>query len=489
MKRHHNIFSKNVLLLLLALIGLGACSEFLDINDDPDNPTEVSSQFLLPTAQVNLTFRTANVTHRITSALIQHYAGTGNQLARFDDYVIFGSDIDNPWNGFYAGALQDLRLVEEQSLENGQNAFAGISIVLQAYAFSLLTDQLGDIPFSETLQGQQVLSPQFEAQEDIYPQLFARLDEGIALLQGDPGGLTPNASTDFIYAGNLDQWVRFANSLQLKLSVQMRLVEPALAEQNINSLLQGNQMLRDNGDNFSLAFTNAAGNQHPMFDFAFNNREGDIAISQRFIDSLEILNDPRIGLYLTNNGQVDGNGDPVFNGFDNGSLGAPPTMATRARLGVFPVGAGGEAPQRMLTFYQQQFTLAEAALTLNISSSNMARDYFESALTAAFDEVGIDGSTYIANRLAAYDNASDDDARLNIVMRDKWVALFGNGVDAWTDWRRTGFPQLLPSTTANSPDNQIPRTLPYSQNELGANPNAPGQQRLINERVWWDIRP
>ncbi|MEO1052462.1 MAG: SusD/RagB family nutrient-binding outer membrane lipoprotein [Bacteroidota bacterium] len=466
-----------------------SCEEFFDINDDPNNPVDVTAGQLLPAIQVTTAFNMGNAMQRATGALVQRYAGIGNQIGRYDTYDFQTADFNNAWARTYAGVLLDLKRIQELSEPNGDNTFIGISQIMMAYNYAQFTDLFGDIPFAQALGEIELLDPDFDQQENIYPAIIQMIDDGIASLQLPDQGVNPG-NTDRIYGGDIDQWVRFANTLKLKLQLQKRLADPTGSTNAINQLIADDQLLRNNGDNFSVAYTTDLNNQHPMYAFAFLNRQGDIAVSQRFIDSLVILDDPRIPVYLDNNGQASAN-DPdslIYTGFQNGSTATPPLVTVRARLGVFPVGANGEAPERMLTYYQLQFMLAEAAVTLGTTGD--ARDYLEEGIVGAMGEAGVaqaDFDAYLQARLTAFDNATTDDERLSIIMRDKWVALFGNGIDSWTDWRRTGFPAFQLSQTVLSPDGDFPRKMLIPQNELAANPKSPTNDR-INIRVWWDVQ-
>ena len=288
-----------------------------------------------------------------------------------------------------------------------------------------------------------------------------------------------------MYGGSAVNWRKAANSLKLKLHLQLRLRKQAESTTAINALITTNNFIALNTENWRLNFLTTVDRQHPMYDFAFNSREGDIAMSSRFIDSLAQLQDPRMSFYFDSRGQVSG-GNPVYNGFNNGGVGTPPVLAVRARLGVYAVGTGGQAPQRFITAAQVQFMLAEAALMLGTTGA--ARTYYQKAIELAMGDVGVAtaaANTYRDARLATYDAAADDTKRLSIVMRDKWASQFTQGIEAWTDWRRTGFPDLDPATVNTSPDGQIPVRLPYSNAETAANVNAPAQP-LINAKVWWD---
>ncbi len=468
------------IIILFGALSITGCNDWLDINNDPNNPVDVTPDRILPATQVNTAFILGKDLNLQTLAIVQHLAGTNNQLLSYDTYFFNGTEADNVWLGIYAGALQDLKKIMDISEESGDVGFGAIAKIQAAYLFGLTTDLYGDIPFSQSLQDIDIVAPEFDTQANIYGGVISMLEEAVTDLNSADLGTNPGAS-DLVYGGGVDQWLRLAKSLQLKFWIQQRKINAAGATTAINDLIADGELLQGNGDNFSVPFGTTNGNQHPLYDFAFNRRPGDIAISQRFIDSLKATSDPRLDVYFKDQGQGD------YLGYDNGGTGAPPLLAQRAVLGLFPVGDNGEAPQRLYTYYTQQFYLAEAALTLGTNGD--ARAYYEDAMSAALSEAGVgdaDAATYISSRLAAYDAAGSDEARLSIIMRDKWVSNLGNGVEAFNDWRRTGYPQLTPSTTPGTPDGSIPVRLLYSSNELSSNPNLEDQSQLIDP-VWWDV--
>ena len=135
---------------------------------------------------------------------------------------------------------------------------------------------------------------------------------------------------------------------------------------------------------------------------------------------------------------------------------------------------------------------AEAALTLNASVSGTAEELFEQAMNASFQEVnrlnapnisGTDIDTYVQARLVEYTDSSTTSSKLNLVMQEKWIALFGNGIESYNDYRRTGFPVLPEPMETN---NLRLLRFPYPNDELDSNSNAPSQPDR-NTPVFWDV--
>lgn len=474
------------LLTIIIFISV-SCDDFLDVNDNPNSPVEVTPNLILANSELGFAFEmSAGTIHLMTGAFIQHYAGTGNQLLGYDTYGITGDNLNNSWlfNG-YSGFLNHSKdLMTQAGKDPADIHYLGIGKILNAFQFAAFTDVWGDIPFSEALDRENFTNPRFDDQQSIYTALIAQIKSGLTDLQQTGAAAVSN---DLIYGGNISLWQKAGNALLMKLYLQMRKADAATAGQGFNEVLNGANYISSNSDDMEFMFLTEETNQHPLFDFAVNNRAGDIAISQRFIDSLNIVNDPRIGFYFLDQGQG------AFLGYDNGSTLTPPTRAVRARLGDYVIGfdgntnnVGGAAPYRFLTNFQTLFSRAEAALFLNTGED--ARQLFQQGIEASMAKVGVgltETDTYVLARLASYDAATNDEERLNIIIRDKWHAWIGNPYEAWNDFRRTNYPRL---NVAQNPVgiNSIPASLPYSSNELSANPNAPGQ-KLPNVKVWWDV--
>jgi hypothetical protein len=165
-------------ILVTLLLMAAACGEgsFLDINTDPNDAAEATNIQLMPTAQANFVFGLSAMIERAGGTLVQHYINF-----RFDNYGFDGSTYNNDWAfQLYAGALQDFQIIINQGTEREEWHHVGIAKIQQAYIFSLLVDLFGDVPFSQALQGQENFNPTVDQGQDIYPQLFTMIEEGLA---------------------------------------------------------------------------------------------------------------------------------------------------------------------------------------------------------------------------------------------------------------------------------------------------------------------
>jgi hypothetical protein len=504
MKILKNKIKKGVCLSALAL--LGACSGYLDINKDPNNliDDQVTTPFLLPTVEVGTSFLVGNHLNLLQSCWMQQSAGTGTQTTQYDVYNVFPSDgeVNTAWTVAYAQLLPDLKAIIRKSTALEDFAHVGMAQVLQVYVMSLMTDAFGDIPFSDAGKGTS-FNPKYDKQEDIYKQLLLDIDVAIENLK-KTNKVNLASSGDIIYAGNTANWRRLARSLKLKMLLTIRLKNPQPAA--ISSLVADPEgFITTNASNFNVNYGTTSGAFHPLYQYAYLSRPNDLIISGRFLDSMRVNNDPRIPQYCTYTA-ASATGVLSYVTMDNGeafTVGiGPPVRSRWGRyltnvLQVLPSNATplGTAPTpvRMITNSMVDFWLAEAALTMGTTGSDVT--YFRQALKDHMDDVRLycgipivatDAyETYINNRVTAYTAlGSNTEAKLNMLMREKWLCSVGNAFESFNDIRRTGYPRLaLPQ---NPTQNSFPASYPYPQDEINNNPaNVPAGAPSMTDKVWW----
>lgn len=540
MKKHFiNIISTAILLSTIILFGCE--KDFLDINEDPNNPIDVPLSQSLTYAQVSmansLSFSSSGLTDQTSSHMHQT-----TQRGNFNLYLVVGNDfnITQPWGQLYGITLTDLRQVIRNGEEQGSWHYVGVAKILKAYTYSIMVDMWGDIPFTEANLGSELPYPAFEDDKAIYTKLFLLIDEAILDLAKD-SERSPTGD-DLIYGGDLDKWVKFANTLKLKLYNQVRLTDLYDATA-VASLISSNELIGPEDDfEFPYGTSNSPENRNPAYirEYANIGQPGPVFyISPYFYQILQgespfnpLLNgieDPRIPYYFYNQlapGQAAQNptsykdGEFVsiwfasFNIDPNEGFGQSQSQTV---LGLYPaggkyddglggkaqagIGAGGAMPLRLLPYYAHLYIRAELALTKDTGEDHAA--LFEQAMEASFDEVNEAAavssapaltedtiSSYVEAVMALY-NAADVAGKLELIMTQKWIASFGFSVDQYTDYRRTGYPELFDPNTDNNPLTQLnrlfPLSLPYNTNDLDVNPNAPSQRNITTDRIFWDV--
>lgn len=531
-------------ILSLSLLALVSCSDFLDINEDPNNPREATLSFVLPSAQLNMAGALGAATGGLgnfTSLYMHHTVQRG---ATQNDYAFKGDDfgVGTPWRVLNTFALNDLEqmLAQAETLQAGP--YLGIGKIMKAYIYSIIVDMWGDVPFFEAQKGAEALFPAFDDDREVYNALFALIDEGIAGL-AEESPFTPG-SDDLIYGGDLDKWRKFAKTLKLKMYTQVRLVEDVSAE--VAKLISDDDLIGP-GDDFQFQYgaSSAPDNRNPAYAQEYAQGGAFNYISPYFFEVMKGINtfydeniyegieDPRIPYYFYNQlpeGATDADAENPcsycpsrsgasflsiwmfsFNidpneGFDQSS--------SATVMGLYPIGGryddgqggavnfngAGNTPQRLLTYYARRYLEAELALT-GVTDGD-ARALFEEAMLASFGKVNEiaaaagapaiadeDIEAYVTAVLERYD-AAGEEGKLEHIMTQKWIATYGFGVDAYTDYRRTGYPRLHDPNTDNlnvTASNRLyPLAFPYPQSELTRNPNAPEQRNITSDGVFWD---
>lgn len=467
------------------LLTATACSDFLDINESPNDPSSVTPNVLLPAALAGSAFANNNELNRFGSTVTSVTAGASNSPAAYDIYNIDGADFNNQWRfEIYNGALITYESLIGISEEIGSRSYMGIAKIMKAYTFSIATDFWGAIPYSQALQGEDNTAPTLDTQEQIYlgadgvQSLFDLVKEGMADLDA-PSEINPG-SDDLIYGGDLDEWKKAGNALLLKFANTISRVAPERATQEIQAVLTANNYIDSNSENMNFFFGSSVGSRAPVYEYtyvtAFRN---DMMISTRFVNLLQEMNDPRLPIFVT---------APAgrYVTIDNGFRGALPTPTSSwSRFSEYVTG-DGEGPVRFVTAAQVQFILAESALLLGTSGD--PETYYQSGIRASMALAGLSSTeidTYFAANPELVSLDGTEEENLEKIMTQKYISLYGNGVEQWNDYRRTGYPVLEDHQNAVGIDGTRPVRAQYVNQEIARNSNF--QLILPNVAVWWDV--
>lgn len=481
-------------IFILVFLAAGGCKDYLDVNTPVNNPQTVTPPVLLGAALIGTGFANGNELNRFASTLINYHAGAGNSPANYDIYVTTSADFGNQWLGeIYEGSLTQYQRLIETADAKGAKSYTGIAKIMKAYTFSLATDVWGDVPYSEALQGTTFLNPRLDSQEDIYKgnsskniqSLFALVKEGLADLDL-PSTLNPTID-DVIYGGNVANWKRAGNTLLLKFAMQISEREPALATSEINAVLAANNYIATNAQTLGVKFGSAVGSQSPIYTYNYvSTFRTDLIVSSRYVTRLQGLNDPRLPIFVSTP-----KGPGLYVTIDNGFRGTLPTPATDySKWSQVVTGVSGAGPIKLVSNAQRAFIMSEAAVKLpgvTLPTGKTANDYYQEGIKASMTEAGMDvasQNTYFTANPAIVTLSGSQSNQIQQIITQKYIALTGNGIEAWNDWRRTGFPILPESQNAAGIDGTRPVRAVYVNQELQRNPNF--TQINTNVRVWWD---
>jgi hypothetical protein len=428
------------LIALFVAFTWSSCSEYLDINEDPNNPLEGNLAQLLPSVQVDI----AGALGMATGGASYYGSVYMHQLVTRDDndYNFNGDQfgVTVPWEILYNRALQDISEIIATGTEEEAWHYVGMAQILKAYVFSVLVDLYGDVPFSEANLGTDNLSPSYDDDEQVYNGVFVLLDEGVANLEKE--SILSPGSEDLIYDGDTELWTRFVNTLKLKLYTQLRDVRDVSSD--VQALLD-EDMLLEEGDDFELVYGASVSpddrnpayrqeyNGNPRYyisPFFYEIMSGRATFFPAALNPYLNIRDPRIPYYFYNQIEpdefpenpcaycfqyVDGNGNVVtqvpelegtgFVGIYTFSFNIDPNegfdqASSQTITGLYPVGGAyddgsaetnsysigaPEVPQRMLTYYARKFLEAELYIT-GVADGD-ATAAFEEAVLASFDKV------------------------------------------------------------------------------------------------------
>lgn len=519
MKKISKLFT--IAALVLGLVTLFSCTKnFEDINTDPDNPglDQAAPDMLLTGAIESMTDRVHEIFlgHEMGDCWVQHMAKV--QYTDEDRYIFRPSVVNNSWRSFYAASGMDV-----QTIYNiGNPSYKGVALVLKVYIGSVVTDLFGPVPYSTAWKGVDGLLPAYEDQKDIYYLMISQLDSANSLLATSIEGI----GGDILYGNDLMKWRKFANSLKIRLLMRMSDKDPALVTTKLTEMVNDPAtfpIFESNDDNASLMYLGSAPNNNPINE----NRKtrDDHRVSEHFINMMiNNYGDYRVMVFANPTAGTD-----EFVGMPNGLTSADALafngngLANTSKMGDYFVQA--TAPGQLLVFAEQNFYLAEAAVKGYIPGGMIkAKEYYDAGVTASFDQysdwlqtiftdnwggayggLAIDSGYTVADELnwhitdpaapAYFDAAAiTTEVALQKIGDERYIAQFDQGLQAWFDWRRTGYPNDIVAPPASQNQGKVPVRVPYPSDEYATNPTALqgglgllGGADDLNTKVWWDV--
>ena len=456
--------------------------------------------------------------------MVQHTTGgTGAG----DIYSLNRSFAEDLWIKMYSSSwqavvrnTQDMLVTLREKQEAGENVDnrMGITRILRAFNFLRLTDVYGDTPYFEAGLGfhEGIFNPRYDSQEDIYDDIFTELEQAVNQI----GAPTNNdyGAADLLFGGNLDQWQRFGNSVRLKAAMRLVKVDEARAQSEaeaaINHPAGVMQQIEDGwifpheeGPNLH-AHTNANAEHYVVND--------EFYLSQFLVDWMQDFDDPRLTIYgaIRNpDGSLNENPDDQIgrpSGWSAGELESHPRFPgdVDGYTQIHPRFLELTAPSHWFSYAQVEFMLAEAEVRWGITPL-AAQEHYNNGVTAAMqmlDSYG--GDTFISQaeidqylQNNAFNVAAvDPEEQIEQINEQYWAATWQNGVEAWINYRRTGYPDIEPAPVDN-PDphpasdtgGEIPSRFTVPEDE--ALLNAESFEEMVNRqgpndltsRMWWDV--
>jgi len=513
----------------------------LELLDDPNelNPSVADPSFLLN--DIQLSFNTImNDFNNASTGVIR----MRNQFGTYSNAVDGGTlDFNNgAWTKTY-NASANINVLEGLANEdNGLFIHLGMAHIMEAYIYVTMVDFLGAVPYFEANKPEEFPLPSVTAGNVIYDEMFIQIDAAITDLNNTDGVAVAN---DIYFDGDTDKWIALANSLKIKMFNQIRLVDETRAKNGINAILSSQQNIIDSSDeDFQFQYgteQNLVESRHPFFT---NNYQAGGAATYMSNYLFDLLNagddqppyietgsqDPRLRYYIyrqKNQAPSGSNlpcaGSDIYDYCYVGNLywgrdhtddeGIPNDGLKRTTYGIYPAGgafdkdgfiqarqanANGEtldgagiAPHFLASF--TKFSLAETALEIGTNgdpkvlledgirlSLNKVKSFGNVGSGSGFGMTQADIDTYVSTVISEYDYAGAS-GKLEIIVREYYLAAFGNGREAYFNYKRTGYPVMQ---TPILPSGSFPRSYRYPDGETTANPNI--TQNQLTNQVFWD---
>lgn len=498
-------------------LSAGACDNdgLTDVNVNPNSPTDAPAPNLfVNAARLGVSRWQGAANLRQFELVAQHMAEV--QYPETDAYVRLGSGFTSAnFDAAYAGELKDFQQVIVKGKAQGFPGYWAPAQIMQAWEFGVITDLFGDVPYSGALRGDSIglgpvrIQPQYDPQQAIYTDLFARLAEATAALDA-PLAVNLGAA-DRLYGGDRAAWQRFSNSLRARHALRMVNVDPAKADAELRAAFTApGGVFTTNAHTARLPYPGVGGTQDNPWWTNFQTRD-DQRVSDRLMFYLKgwsnadapAWTDPRLAVYAQP-ARADGAYRGLANALTHGEANAQLETTSRpgsifyggtTAYGTF-AGPGASTPAYILTNAEVQFIRAEAAERgLGGLTPAQAAGFYEAGIRSSMAQWGVTNTAaidaYLAQPQVAYQGGTEG---LRQIATQKWIALYADGAQAWSEWRRT----CQPGNVRPGPEaalNQVPRRLQYSDTEVTTNATnvaaAVARQGadVLTTRIWWDRNP
>jgi hypothetical protein len=421
---------------------------------------------------------------------------------------------DAAFNEAFTNIMTPWSSIKDITKEEYPQKYA-LATIVKVAGMHRITDMYGPLPY--TTFGNGSLKNSYDSQETIYDTFFQELDEAIDILTDfnadNPAAKALSADYDFIYSGNVTNWIKFANSLKLRLAIRIAYVNPTKAQQEAESAVNHSVgVMTVIGDAAILNKSNRLSYRHPLYVICYEFT--DVKMGATMDAYLNGYQDPRLSAYF--------NRDPrngIFRGIRTGI-----TITTKAPYAEGPFSALNITPESAVVWMnpaEVYFLRAEGALK-GWDMQGTIQNLYETGIRTSFSFVGASNPDgYISNstlRPGTYtdpvtsgnsittapstitiqwNDGATPEQKLERIITQKWIATYPDGQEAWSEFRRTAYPKIFPVRVNNSgnrisTDIQI-RRLPFPSTEYTNNNENMAQAVTLlggadhgGTKLWWD---
>ena len=490
-------------LILAVILLVSSCSDdYYDINDNPNQAVTTTPELILPSA-LNQSASLTGLTMNTLGNLFGYYWAPASDFLYYTDELLYNvteTFYTGIFESTYTGALPDYNYISNVESENPvqYNNYKAIARIMKAYHFQYMVDLYGDVPYSDALQSTGLLQPTYDDSQIIYDSIYINLNvatDEIKASLDNPDVQVPG-SEDIFLNGNMEQWIKFANTLKLRVLMRQSNLDTddyitselrSIAGDGYGFLQAGESVLSNPG------YSNSNGKLNPFYSRFINSSGSELGYyratkgSDYLIDFLNETNDPRVQQMFA---PAANSGEYV--GIAQGES----TTPTNKQLDLSSLGTGilkGPSQDVMiLSSFESLFLQAEAIQRGYLTGD--AQDLYETAITESFKYLEVPDADSAAEDYYGQNidqvswTASSN--KLETIIKQKWLALGSiNGIELWLDYTRTGYPSDLP-LSIDAVQNQRPVRLLYPQSESSTNSgNKPEQSTdsAFDDKIFWDV--
>lgn len=505
-----NIYIK-ILFGLLIITSLQSCDDYINVNEDPNNPSSevVNPEIVLAATQV-YTYTvlagssvpdnpgvTQDNMNQLGNLMMNNWTrdvGASNSSYYFNEHTY------NVTSDFYSGIFEILYLRTsnytfiQNTTKPGYDNYKAIAKILKSFYFQYLVDMYGDIPYSEAHKRGDNLTPKYDDALTIYRDLIVQLDEAVTLIDNAPSGTFNPGANDVMLNGDMDMWKKFANTLKLRILLREsgRAASSSYIATKMSELQSSGAEFLGPDDNVTInpGFSASVNQQNgfaSMFlntNDEFKNNWSSTAATKYTITYLSATNDQRITKIYS----ATSAGPGTYNGHQQGDV-----LSTSTNYPVSHVGPGllASSSQDGLVFTAAESLLLQSEAVQKGYLTGSAKSLYESAITESYKLLGLTTSAASAYYNQSINlvgwNASTN--KIEAIINQKWIALNGiNGGETWIENTRTGYPAHVPLSTV-APGSSRPIRLLYPSSEIAGNTaNVPAQteSQAFTSKIFWN---
>ena len=534
---------KIIFLLSVFFCQMGCDTTEMDLTKDPNKISQQQAANDLSLVLNSLEFRFKSFINYMSYKCMpmmrmQHTIKYGN--------YVFPEHVNDIWRAAYCddygGVVSNADFIIEEGTQQGLNYHVGIAKTLKAYTLINLVDFFGDVPLSESNKAPAIKEPKLDKGAEVYQQALKMLKEAETLFaSGDPGFEEPS---DIFYEAKPESWIKLIHTIRLKAYFQTRLIDPDTSRAEINKIIAEGNYIQTPKDDFEFPYSTNDANpdsRHPLYSYYTTNKGfsyivGNYLIyilkdekNQKYNEDKKLLSlkDPRLRYYLyrqtDKKPMLDDLPKPLaeeayyylgegYWGYDHGLSSSVGNIFLKTTgWGMYPAGgafdedlfvsiarnkgAGGDGILPIFLSSWVNFMLAESALTLHTTGD--AQTYFETGIRQSIEKVeafgadrGVDLEALKANdiiltSLEDYLTAARKEYKANpldAVIKEYYIAAYGNGIEPYNNYRRTGYPSDLQKPLEDM--GPFPRSSLYPADLVNNNANI--DQKKLTDLVFWD---